>query len=311
MEALGVAAGTPFLDQTPVIVTLALLSALAFSAGIALQSRAALQVPDELAATPSLLARLIRSPLWLMGILGDVSGYGLQATALHHGSLILVQPLLTTSLLFTLMITASWNHESITPSEWGAVLLALTGLAVFLAVAAPTDRSSATATTESWLLCTLSVVVIIGVALATGLRSHGTSRAALLAVAAGFAEAYMASLAKAFSAALDRGIPGVFATWTPYAVVAAGITALLLISTAYQAGHPTVALPIIIVLDPLIACAIGLTLFGEHITITGESSPAIVLSIIGMMTGLLLLSRDDRVAREIIPDAERTQPGVA
>jgi hypothetical protein len=56
-------------------------------------------------------------------------------------------------------------------------------------------------------------------------------------------------------------LAGVFLTWTPYALVVGGLTAILLVSTAYQAGHPTISLPIITVVDPLVGSLVGITLF--------------------------------------------------
>ena len=58
---------------------------------------------------PGLLWRLIQRPMWLLGTLADWSGFGLQAIALGLGSLIVVQPLLCTGLLFALPLGAAWQ----------------------------------------------------------------------------------------------------------------------------------------------------------------------------------------------------------
>ena len=288
------------------IVTLALLSALAFGGGVAFEARAAADVPVEHAGRPSLLARLARRPLWLAGLAANVIGFGLQAAALHRGSLVVVQPLLTTSLLFTLLIIAAWTRSPLARGQWSAVLLIVMCLAIFLGVSSPRHSAAASADSRGWLLCTIAVVTVLGCGMIAGLRSSGVARAALFAVAAGTADAFMATLAKAFSGSLDHGFGHVFRTWTPYAVVAGGIAALLFISTAYQAGRPTVTLPIITVLDPIVACVIGFTLYGESIRINGMRGPAIILAVVGMIVGLIVLSRDEEVASEVIPDAVQT-----
>jgi drug/metabolite transporter (DMT)-like permease len=284
------------------VVTLALVAALTFGAGVAFEARAAVQEPQALAGKPSLLLRLARRPLWICGLAANVAGFALQTAALHRGSLVVVQPLLTTSLLFTLLILAAWDRSPLTRSQWSAILLVVVGLGIFLAVSSPRESSTGSADTQAWLLCTLSVVTIVGVAALAGLRTRGTRRVALLAVAAGTADAFMATLAKAFSHSLDHGLGGAFRTWTPYAVVAAGIAALLFISTAYQAGRPTVALPIITVLDPIVAVVIGITFYGEHVRFGGVRSPAIVVAAVGMVAGLIMLTRDDRVAADMVGD---------
>ena len=91
--------------------------------------------------------------MWLLGVLGDIGGFVLQAAALRRGSLIVVQPLLTTSLLFTLTLTAAWSHHPITRSEWVALVMVLAGLALFLATASPPDQPMATADATGWILC--------------------------------------------------------------------------------------------------------------------------------------------------------------
>ena len=58
---------------------------------------------------PSLLLRLVRRPMWLAGTAADWSGFGLQALALGMGSILVVQPLLCTGLLFALPIGAAWR----------------------------------------------------------------------------------------------------------------------------------------------------------------------------------------------------------
>jgi drug/metabolite transporter (DMT)-like permease len=286
-----------------VIIALALLSAFVFGGGVVLQQRVAWDVPAEHAARPGLLIRLARRPLWLLGMGADVIGFALQAAALHSGSLVVVQPLIATSLVFTLVLTAVWTKHAISSSQWAALVVVLVGLSMFLVIASPDEQSTVSvADTQGWVLCTGVILIITLVAVGAGLRATSTARAALFGVAAGIADAFMATLAKSFSGALTHGYLHVFATWTPYAVVAGGLTAILLVSTAYQAGHPTVSLPVITVLDPLVASLIGITLFGEHLMLSGARGPIVVLSLIAMAAGLVALGRDDRIAHEIAGD---------
>jgi hypothetical protein len=251
-----------------------------------------MQEPAELAARPSLLVRLVRHPVWVLGLMADVVGFALQALALHKGALTIVQPLITTSLLFTLALTALWTHRNLPPVEWMAVLLVLGGLSVFLLVASPDEQSVAAANFRGWVLCTAVVSGVVIVAVGAGLRFGGAVRAGLFGIAAGIADAFMAVLAKAFAGSFGHGLAGVFLTWTPYALVAGGLTAILLVSTAYQAGHPTVSLPIITVVDPLVGSLVGITLFGEHLMLGGGRGPLIGLSLLAIIAGIFILCRD-------------------
>jgi drug/metabolite transporter (DMT)-like permease len=294
-----------------VIIALALLAAFVFGGGVVLQQRVAWDVPVEYAARPGLLIRLVRRPLWLIGMGADGLGFALQALALHRGSLIVVQPLITMSLVFTFILTALLTKETISGAEWASLVVLMTGLSVFLIVASPSEQSSVTfVDTQGWLLCTGVVAALTIVLVGSGLRSTGTARAALFGVAAGMADAFMATLAKAFSGSFSHGWLAVFRTWTPYAVVAGGVTAILLISTAYQAGHPTVSLPIITVVDPLVASLIGITLFGEHVMLGGYRGPVVTLAVLAIAGGLVALARNDRVSHEIAggEHSDRTVP---
>lgn len=281
------------------IVVLALLAAFVYSSGVVLQQRSAMEIGTEHAARPSLLLRLVRKPLWMIGLGADVGGFALQAAALHRGSLVIVQPLLTTALLFSLGFTVLFSRERIPASDWVAVVLVLTGLAAFLITSAPDEQSVALADARGWLICTAVVGGLAFVAVGAALRSAGAVRAGLFGLAAGVADAFMAVLAKAFSGSFHHGLLAVFHSWTPYALVAGGITALLLTNTAYQSGFPTVALPIITVADPLVGSLIGITLFDDHLHLGGVRGPIVFLAMLVAVGGIILLTRDRELAENI------------
>jgi drug/metabolite transporter (DMT)-like permease len=293
------------------IVVLALLAAFVYGSGVVLQQKAAMEVPAEYAARPGLLVRLVRRPLWVLGLGADAVGFGLQAAALHKGSLVIVQPLLTTALLFTLGLTVLWTRESIPGWDWVGVLLVLAGLAVFLVVSSPNLDSVAVADQPDWALAAAVVGGLVIVLAIAALRSAGAVRAGLFGVCAGMADAFMAVLAKAFSGALSHGWFHAFRGWTPYALVIAGIAALLLTNTAYQAGFPTVSLPIITVVDPLVGSLIGITLFDDHLSLQGMRGPVVVAALLLAVSGIIMLTRDTKLASQITGEAPTAVPGTA
>lgn len=272
-------------------VLLALLSSALFGAGVALQQRPASEVPVELAARPGLLVRVAQQPVWILGVVAEVAGFVLQVIALRHGSLVVVQPLLTTSLLFTVALAARWTQNSVRPAEWVAIVAVVAGLAIFLVVAHPSEASSGLADAGDWVVTGLSMGAAVGLLLGIGLRRQGRRRAATLGLAAGLGDAMMAVLTKALAHVTEHGAVAVLTSWVPYALCAAGLTAMLLTQTAYQAGLPKVSLPIITVADPLVSCGIGVALFGEAVHVAGMRGPVVVLSIVVMAAGLIVLSR--------------------
>ncbi len=292
--------GVSFCYQlTHMTILLSVLAALSLGSGVALQHRVAVTVPAQYAGKPGLLARVVRRPLWWLGFAGDICGFGLQAAALSQGSLVVVQPILTTSLVVSLALTSAASHRAITRIEWASILLLLAGLCLFIVSAAPSD-STVTPEVAAWIVTIVSVGVLSGVALGTGLRATGAHRAAMLAIAAGLADALLAVFVKAFATSFDgRGVLGVLGTWTPYAAMIAGIATVLLIQSAYQAGHPTVALPIITALNPLVASVIGILLYGESLRLSVATAPIVFLAIGAMTMGLIVLTRQESTAATI------------
>lgn len=143
-------------------IVCALAAALLFAVAAVAQQRAAAAVP----AGDSLVRTLLRSPRWWAGIIGDGGGYGLQVAALALGPVLLVQPLLVTSLVFALPIAARVDHRTVGRRTWAAALLLLAALACFLVVGAPTSGNP-TAPLRDWavpLAVLLGAVVLAVVA---------------------------------------------------------------------------------------------------------------------------------------------------
>jgi drug/metabolite transporter (DMT)-like permease len=272
-------------------VLLALVSSLLFGAGVALQQRPASSVPIEYAARPALLVRVAQNPAWLVGIVLEIAAFGVLIAALRHGSLVVVQPLLTLSLLFTIALASVWTHQIMRASDWVAVLAVVGGLAVFLAVAHPSEHSSGMADRGAWIFTVVSIGAAIVALVLLGLRGTDRHRAAALGLAAGLGDAMMAVLTKALARISEHGVAALVTSWVPYALCLAGLVSLLLTQTAYQTGQPKVSLPIITVTDPLVSCAIGVALFGEVLHLGGLRAPAVILAIAAMGVGLVMLGR--------------------
>ena len=284
-------------------VVLALLAAALFGTGVAFQQRPASQVPDEFAARPGLLLRVVRQPLWLMGIASEIAAFVVQVGALRHGSLVVVQPLITTSLIFAIAITASWHQHSVGRLDWLAVMAVVVGLGAFLVIASPSESSSGTAAAAAWVATGVSMLGVLGFLVWVGVTGQRRRRAAALGLAAGLGDAFMAVLTKALASATDHGYVALFRTWIPYALCAAGLVAMLITQTAYQTGQPKIAIPLITVTEPLVSCGIGVGLFGEAIHLGGVRGPFVVLSILVMASGLVWLSRSSNPAT-----ADRGEP---
>jgi drug/metabolite transporter (DMT)-like permease len=276
------------------IFLLALAAALAFGASVALQERAAAEVPHDHALKVSLLVRLARRPLWLIGVGASVLGLVLQIWALRHGSLVAVQPLMSTTLVFALVLVAIRTGEALHPAEWAAVAAVVAGLAVFLIFATPHGQGAESPHTMAWWLTGSITVAIVGALALIGVRRYGRRRAALLGLAAGLSNAFVAVLTKEFSQALRHGGP-LYEHWSFWALLAAGVPAVLLVQSLYQSGSLSMSLPIVAVVEPVAACVAGVWLFGEHIIFDGDETIAIVVALLVALVGLWHLAGNPRI----------------
>src|SRR5258708_30578237 len=98
------------MGKTGIAALLAVAAALMIGIGDVLEQRSARQVTDKPVSTVALLGRLLRDRRWWRGRLVAAAGFGLQAAALGLGSVVLVQALSVTSLLFALLISSMATH---------------------------------------------------------------------------------------------------------------------------------------------------------------------------------------------------------
>jgi drug/metabolite transporter (DMT)-like permease len=280
-----------------VTVLLALAAAFAFGAAVALQQRAAAQMPRAHALRSTLLTRLVRRPIWLAGLAASATGFVLQMIALRRGALVVVQPVMTATLVFALALIALTRRARLHLSECAALAAVLAGLATFLVLAAPDTYSVANADAAAWWVLGATVTAVTGIAAITALRVAGATQAAWLGLAAGLSNGFVAVLTKAFAGDLHHGAR-LLLNWPLWALAAAGIPALLLVQTAYQAGHLRVSLPIIAVVEPVLACTTGIALFHEHLRIDGARAVGIIAAALLCGLGLVRLARNPQISAD-------------
>jgi drug/metabolite transporter (DMT)-like permease len=275
-------------------VFLALGAALAYAAASVLQQREAAADTTDGATVRGgvrLVLRLARRPLWLVGLGADGAGYVLQALALGVGELVVVQPVLTSGILFALPASAWWSRRRLGRSDfaWACVLAA--ALTTFLLLAGA-DGGSDFASTGAWLVCAAVAVPVLSGAVLVGARSHGTRRAVLFAFATGALFGITAALTKATVVLLDHHGFGAFGHWEPYALLVLGALGFVLNQRAFQAGSLTASLPTLTVTEPIVAAVIGVAMLHEVLPTEGVLEWSVVVaSVAAMVVATIVLSR--------------------
>jgi drug/metabolite transporter (DMT)-like permease len=270
-------------------IPLALAAALLFSFGTVLQQQVAATASEEEARGAGFLLRLARQPRWLAGIVADGLGFVAQAAALGLGRIVVVQPLLATSVVFALPLGARFEHKPVSRPEILGALAVTAGLGAFLVLADPgggVDNASATA----WVV-SFAIAAVLCSALTLSARGRApVHRAALLGTAAGILFALSAALTKATVEQLDDGVLAVFEHWQLYALVVVGYVSMTLSQASLQAGALAAAVATQMALDPVASLFLGTLAFDETIHDDTGTLLAALVAFAVMIGGIAFLA---------------------
>jgi drug/metabolite transporter (DMT)-like permease len=280
-------------------VGLALAGGLCYATAAVLQQRVASQQAESLSLSPKLIVALLRRPLWLAGIVVDAGAYVLEAAALAAGSIVVVQPLLETGLLFAIPFATIGTGQRVTRNEMIPAAMVTAGVAVFVLVGSP-QGSGSEASALGWIVVGVVIGSAVLACVAVGRRSTGGRRALFYGLGTGILYGLTAVLTKSTVDLIDAGVAQVFTHWQPYALAVCSITGLILNQSAFQAGHVAASLPVISVANPVVSCVLAVTLFGEHLDVTGVVAIASTALAVGaMIAGTLWLARSPLVTHQV------------
>jgi drug/metabolite transporter (DMT)-like permease len=269
----------------------ALLSAFWAALGIVVRQRTAEGVPDEKATSGAMATTLMREPGWWAGTIAAIAGYGFQALALAHGSLLLVQPLLMSALLFALPLSARLGHQRVSSAEWGWAMLLTVGLAVFVLVGQPREGHYRPPIPAWALALTIAVPTVI-TCVAAARRTIGALRAMLLAAAVAVLLGMIAVLTKICTHRFAiGGWHGLLTVPAPYVLVGLAVAVTILQQSAFRAGALQASMPIMLVGEPLVAVLLGVIVLGEHLAVRSSGAVGLSVAIAVMVSATIALGR--------------------
>ena len=292
--------------KADIAALLALGAAFFIAIGNVMHQRSAQQVTDEPAgSTASLFLRLLSDRQWWLGSGIAALGFGLQAAALGLGSVLLVQALLVTALLFALPINARITGRPVTRAQWLWAAMLAAAVAVVVTVGNPTPGHQRGAlevwTTVVMVLAPVLMACVVGARLLAG-RS---AAAVLLAVVSGSLWGVFAVLTKGVVDRLaDVGQSGV---WTVlgapelYIWAAVGVAATAWQQSSFRAGSLAASLPTMTVAEPVVASILGVFVLGETLRPGEDGWVALIVAIVLMVVATTALARSE--ARSGIPVA--------
>ena len=275
------------------VVLFALCAAVFMAIGIVVRQRATIDVPSDQGVSAVMFTTLLRRPLWWAGTAAAVAGYAFQALALVKGSLILVQPLLVSALLFALPMSARMAGRRVTRGEWLWAGLLTVGLAVFVLLARPGPQEHPASLPVSTIVAAVCGVIVVS-CVVVAVKIGGWQRAVLLGMAVGVLFGVVAVVTKINMHLLDqRGVLSLLATPAPYALVVLGVVATLLQQSAFHAGALHTSVPTMLVLEPVVAVFLGAILLGEELEAGRYEAIALAIAIAAMTAATVALGRDE------------------
>ncbi|MBX7453312.1 DMT family transporter [Mycolicibacterium sp. 3033] len=287
--------------KAEIAAVLALAAALFIAIGDVIHQRSAHDVTDEPVGHVALFSRLLRDGRWWLGSGVAAVGFALQAAALGLGSVLLVQALLVTSLLFALPISARLAGRRVTNWQWLWAALLAAAVAVIVTVGNPTEGASR-ASLHTWVW----VAAVLGPALAVCLLvaqvSTPTVSAVLLAVVSGALWGLFAVLTKAVVTRLDlgswAGIGTLLRTPELYVWAAVAIAGTAMQQASFRSGALTASLPTMTVAEPLVAGVLGVVVLGETLHPGDAGVVVLVVAVVVMIVATAALARGEAATRE-------------
>jgi hypothetical protein len=277
--------------QMGVAVTCAVVAAFSYALSNVLQQHEAEQIPQTETLRLGLIGQLAHRPRWVVGMGADVGGYVFEAIALGSGTLVLVEPILATSLLLSLFLGAMINRRHVSRAGWAAAVVLAIGVSLFLSLVAPTQGTNL-APSVDWIYAAPPIVGFVLLCVAAARAVADTKRAMFLGLAAGTLFGTSAVLTKAFVHYLGGGILNWIPHWEPYALAVSSITGLVLAQSAFQTGALAAAISAEQVMQPLSGVALGVGLLDERLGISGSVETIILIAaLLSMVWGVLTLAR--------------------
>lgn len=277
------------------VYLLATFSALANALTSILQRMGVEDAPAESTLHLSLLTHALKRGVWLLGFAVMIVSFLCQAVALHLGDLSQVQPILTTELLFLVLLLATWFRFRIGLREWFGCLAAAGGLAGFLAFAQP-GGGQLVPTNLGWLIVGSVCGGVILVAVVLALRGPRWWRAAMFGAAGAVGFAFTASLIKTVGNYVATDWPHMFVHWQTYALAVCGVGSVFLAQNAFHAGPIAASQTALVLVDPLASIAIGIGLFGDNLRTAGAYGPLEALSLLVMFIGAVSIAHSPLIS---------------
>ena len=291
-----------------------LLAAVLLGVGFVLQQYSALQEPESRFLRLRILTDLLRQPRWLLGVGCMIGGYVAVAWSIDHLELTVVEPLLTTYLVWALILAVPMSRQSVKVAEVIGALILITGVGLLSATRSVTPIGLDFGSLSHWYAAAI-IAGIAFVAVMIGHRRSGQVRATLTGLGAGLVFGIQDALTRQTLTGLQfNSWTVLFTMWSAYALVGAGILGIWLMQNAFSAAPLHASLPAIAAGEPLAGIALGIVVFGDRVQITTGMLAIEAGGIAALIVGVVAVARSSafsglrRIPHVIRPGSEEAAP---
>ncbi len=274
------------MSEDLIAVVLAVCSAVCIALGAALRQHSA-------GAEEDAGGSVLRAPAWWLGIGTGLAGFGFQAAALAFGPILLVQPVLVTSLLFMLPLGRAVNGVRPTAGQWAWASALTCAVAVLVVLADPRPGGHRFAE-RHWAITAVAALVLIGAAVWAVGYSRGRTRAIALGVVSGGLFGIVAVLTKTVATHLHhRGTITALAAAESIALVVVAAAAFLVQHLSYRAGELRASFPAALLAEQAVAAVLGVLALGESIAPGAVQTVVLVAGVVFACVAVLRLATVD------------------
>jgi drug/metabolite transporter (DMT)-like permease len=278
----------------------ALVAALFFALANNFQRHAAAGERHEGAGPIRLMLGLLTTPTWLAGSLLAVAGLVFHARALNQGGVILVQSVIATTLIYSILIEATVERRRPRPQEVLGALVVAVGVILLVGVGRPSASGEFRSVSKAMVVLALSALVGGGALLVSRRRPRGRRTATILGASAGVCFALDAVFLRAAAGSISPlDTPTLLINGGGFAI--ASVLGNLVVARAYQSAPLRHVLPGLAAAEPITAFACGRLVFGETLGGGTLGAIAVAVGLAMMLVGVVFCALGSAYYRERVP----------
>ena len=277
---------------------LAVVAAALLGAGLVLQQDAAQHAPKEHFLRVRLLADLMRRPRWLAGIATMVAGQLLWAWVIGHLELSLAEPLLTTSLLFALLLAGPLSGQRVHRTEVAGALVLIGGVTAMSVAREVRGPSVYVGSPAYWPFAAAAVVILAFACAAFGRRRSAGLRAIMTGISAGLVFGIADAITRRTVQLLDTGHFSVLLTsWPGYTLIAVSLVGIFLMQSAFNAAPLHISLPGITAAEPVTGIVLGIVIFRDSADVSPGTLALEAGGCAALLIGVIMVARAPALAQ--------------